>query len=276
MKIGLRGGHSPFAKGAMGIIDEQKAVRELSLKLMPVLRKYGHVVIDCNSDARTVSAELRQGTDKANSNNCDIYITIHMNAFNGSARGVESLVFSRSSANAVAIGERVCANLASLGLPNRGIKIRPDLHDLRATRMQAVILELLFCDNAIDVGIWNRNIWDTFAYLIANAIDPKIPRSKPVPPPPPKPAPKPPVNPSNKTTYFRVICGSFKDRNNALRRMAELKKNGFNEVFIAYYAEKGFFRVVVGSFTNRANAEARIRAINAKGYRDTFIDIFTA
>lgn len=29
MKIGLRGGHSPYCKGAMGILDEQAEVRQI-------------------------------------------------------------------------------------------------------------------------------------------------------------------------------------------------------------------------------------------------------
>lgn len=229
MKIGLRGGHSPYAKGAIGIIDEQSSVRDLSYKVKAVLEAYGHTVIDCNSNAKTVSGELSEGTNKANSNNCDLYITLHMNAFNGSAQGVEALVYNSASTKAVAIGQRACTNLQSLGLVNRGIKYRQDLHDLSASRMQACLIEVLFCDNRNDVDIWKKTSWDTLSYLIGNAIDPNIPKSKPAPPKP-NPQPKPDTN-----TYYRVVCGSFKDKANAEARQKELKDKGFTDTFIDEY-----------------------------------------
>lgn len=61
MKIGLRGGHSPYCKGAMGILDEQVEVRQIYTELKPMLEKKGHVVIDCNSNANNVNTELAEG-----------------------------------------------------------------------------------------------------------------------------------------------------------------------------------------------------------------------
>ncbi len=39
MKIGLRGGHSPNCKGAIGILDEQAEVRKIYNALVPMLQK---------------------------------------------------------------------------------------------------------------------------------------------------------------------------------------------------------------------------------------------
>lgn len=264
MKIGLRGGHSPFAKGAIGIIDEQINVRQLSKRLKLILEKYGHTVVDCNSDANTITEELNEGTNKANNNNCDIFLSLHMNVFDGTARGVEAFVYDTSSTVAIDIGNRVCSNLSSLGLPNRGIKYMQELHDLNATTMQAAIIELLYCDNKLDVEIWSRNIWDTIIYLLANAIDPKIPKINPVDP----------SNNDEKETFYRVICGSFKEKNNAEARKKDLVSKGFKEAFIYYYKEKGLFRVVCGSFKNRDNADKRRRELTGKGFSETFIDVF--
>ena len=55
MKIGLRGGHSPNCKGAIGLIDEQAEVRKIYNELVPMLQAVGHTVIDCNSNASNVS-----------------------------------------------------------------------------------------------------------------------------------------------------------------------------------------------------------------------------
>ena len=38
MKIGLRGGHSPNCKGAIGLIDEQAEVRKIYNELAPMLQ----------------------------------------------------------------------------------------------------------------------------------------------------------------------------------------------------------------------------------------------
>ena len=66
MKIGLRGGHSPNCKGAMGYLDEQAEVRKIYYELASMLQAQGHTVIDCNSNASTVDGELLEGTNKAN------------------------------------------------------------------------------------------------------------------------------------------------------------------------------------------------------------------
>lgn len=226
MNVADRGGHSPNCTGACGIIKEQPNVRELVSKLNVVLKEYGHTITDCNSNASTVSSELKEGTNKANSNNADIYIPFHMNASNGQGHGVECLVYNSSSKKAIEIGTRMCANLATLGLQNRGIKYRPELHDLKQTTMQAVIVELLFCDNQHDVDIWNKTSWDTLVYLIANAIDPNIPKVKPTPP-----VPTPPSN-NGGTTFYRCIAGSFTSRDNAEQRKKELEAKGFTGVFL--------------------------------------------
>lgn len=219
MRIGLRGGHNPYCKGARGKLDEQTLVWEVAKRVTPVLEKYGHTVINCNGSASNSRDELIQGTNKANSNNCDIYIPIHANIFNGQAFGTEALIYSLSSSKARGIGERFCNNMAQLGFRNRGIKIRPELHDLRATRMEAVIFELFFIDNNEDVARWNSLSWDTIIYNICNAIDPAIPRI-------------PPENKPPENTYFRVICGSFKDRANAEKRKSELEAKGFTGTFL--------------------------------------------
>ena len=45
MKIGLRGGHSPNCKGAIGLIDEQAEVRKIYNELAPMLQAVGHTVV---------------------------------------------------------------------------------------------------------------------------------------------------------------------------------------------------------------------------------------
>ncbi|WP_251861982.1 N-acetylmuramoyl-L-alanine amidase [Clostridium sp. Marseille-Q2269] len=170
MKIGLRGGHSPNCKGASGYLDEQSCVRELYYKIKPLLEAQGHIVIDCNSNASSVNEELNQGTNKCNANNCDLYIPLHMNASNGQGNGVECWTYSSSSSTANAIGNRICCNLASVGLQNRGVKHSTGLHDTRAVKGQTCLVEILFCDNKHDTDIWRNVGINKIANHIASAI----------------------------------------------------------------------------------------------------------
>jgi N-acetylmuramoyl-L-alanine amidase len=170
MKIGLRGGHSPNCKGAVGYLDEQVEVRKIYNELVPILKSAGHTVIDCNSNAYDVNSELSEGTNKANSNGCDVYITIHMNASGGAGNGTECWLYNSSNATMNSIADRVCDNFAKKGFQNRGRKYNTGYHDLNASTMPAMIIETLFCDNSHDVGLYNSLGAKGIAQLIGAAI----------------------------------------------------------------------------------------------------------
>lgn len=172
--IGLRGGHSVNCKGAIGLRDEYLQMQELYNHVKDILIRYGHTVIDCNSNANTQSAELNEGTNKANSNNVDLYLTLHMNSFNGSAHGTEAWVYSESC-GPISIVQRLVNNYSKLGFYNRGIKTSTELHDLRASEASAIIFETCFCDSQKDIDIWSSTPWDKLARYICNAIDTNIP-----------------------------------------------------------------------------------------------------
>jgi len=174
MKIGLRYGHSVNCRGAKGIIDEVDSCRSLYFRVKELLESVGHTIIDCNSNAYSEPAELAEGTNKANSNNVDLYVTLHMNAYNGSANGVECWVYDSASTLAINVGKKVCSNINSLGIYNRGIKYGGNrYHDLSKSDMNAIIIENIFCDNTGDVNIYNANK-ERFARAIANGIDNRV------------------------------------------------------------------------------------------------------
>ena len=170
MKIGLRGGHSPNCKGAMGYLDEQAEVRKIYYELAPMLQAQGHTVINCNSDEYSQSADLNKGTNTANANGCDIFVSIHMNASGGAGNGTECWLYDASNGTMNTIADRICENFAAKGFKNRGRKYNTGFHDLNATRMPAMIVETLFCDNSHDAGLYNALGAKGIAELIAAAI----------------------------------------------------------------------------------------------------------
>ena len=75
-------------------------------------------------------------------------------------------------------------------------------------------------------------------------------------------------------TYYRVIVGSFKNRNNAEDMINEMNSIGYDS-FITTEVVNGetFNRVIVGSFKDKDNANNRAKELNNLGY-NTFIDTF--
>lgn len=172
MKIGLRGGHSPNCKGAIGLIDEQAEVRKIYNELVPMLQAVGHTVVDCNSNATNVSGELADGTNKANSAGCDIYGTLHMNAAESpEAGGVEVWLYDASNPTMNMIASNICKNFEEKGFANRGVKYSSGYHDLNASNMPGMIVETLFCTGTGDVARYRNLGTKGIAELIAKAID---------------------------------------------------------------------------------------------------------
>ena len=169
MVIGLRAGHAEKVRGASGVVDEWATMNRLYPIVVKYLNQLGHKVIDCNPyGATTVNGELSQGVAKANAQAIDLFCSLHMNAYNGSAHGTECWIYSTSSKSKPA-AQRIVANLASMGLTNRGVKTSTKYYELRNTAAPAIIIETGFCDNAGDANLINHNL-DKVARVIAEGI----------------------------------------------------------------------------------------------------------
>lgn len=75
-------------------------------------------------------------------------------------------------------------------------------------------------------------------------------------------------------TYYRVVAGSFKNKDNAEARVKKLKKKKIDSYIVSKNI-KGtiYYRVVVGTFEKEKNAEALQERYEDLGY-DVFIDIY--
>lgn len=178
MKIGVRAGHSDNCIGAIGIVDEHEQMKKYYTAVKAVFEKYNHTVIDCNSNGSNANAELLEGVTKANSANVDIFISLHMNCFNGQAHGTETLVSSASS-KAYTTAQNLANNFAELGFFNRGVKFEK-LYEMNHVAAPNIISEICFCDSQTDIEIYNKYSWEKLAYVLCNAIDSNIPKEPPV------------------------------------------------------------------------------------------------
>lgn len=84
-----------------------------------------------------------------------------------------------------------------------------------------------------------------------------------------KPKPVTPI-----TTYYRVVTGSYSDRDNAVEEKDKLVKLGY-DAFLASAEVNGktIYRVVADSFADKKDAEALIEKLKKQGY-DPFISIY--
>lgn len=177
MKIGLRAGHSDNCTGAVGIVNEHEQMKLYYKAVKEVLEKYGHTVIDCNSNSATQGGELSEGANKANAANVDLFASLHMNASDGQGHGTEVLVSSAAS-KAYPYAQRLANNFAELGFINRGVKFG-SFYEMNHIAAGNLISEICFCDSETDIAIYNKYSWEKLAYVFCNAIDSNIPKETP-------------------------------------------------------------------------------------------------
>lgn len=148
----VHAGHNNKAPGAGGCFSEVVEDRKVKDLVISKLRSLGHTVYDCTDDSgATANQNLANIVANCNKHKVDLDISIHFNAFNGSANGTEVFQYStRTNATASAIQSAICA----LGFANRGVKISTGLYVLKRTVSPAILIECCFCDSAKDASIY--------------------------------------------------------------------------------------------------------------------------
>ncbi|WP_394884764.1 N-acetylmuramoyl-L-alanine amidase [Clostridium butyricum] len=173
MKIGLRGGHSNKVQGAVGIVNEYEQMQKFYNHASKLLTEYGHTVVDCNSNASTQANELAEGARRANDANVDLFISLHMNSYDGNAYGTECYIASTSSGS-YKYAKNICENFEALGFKNRGVKVK-SYYEMKNIKAPNIIFEICFCDSKRDIDIYNKYSWEQLAHKLCSAIDNNIP-----------------------------------------------------------------------------------------------------
>ncbi|MEO2077678.1 MAG: N-acetylmuramoyl-L-alanine amidase [Bacillus sp. (in: firmicutes)] len=264
MKLYLDPGHGGNDPGAQGNgLKEKDVTLDIALKIRTILTSdYENIEIKM-SRTSDLTKSLSQRTNEANSWGADFYMAIHINAFNGMAQGYEDYIYNglSDSSTTAKYREIIHAEVIKLNqLIDRGKK-KANFHVLRESTMPAMLSENGFIDHSHDAALmkqasWRQKVAQGHANGLAKAFNLK-PKSQP-------------SEPSG--TMYKVIAGSFKQRENAESRVVFLQSKGI-EAFIASTTISGeiWYRVQAGAFSNRQNAEVRLKEIQAIGITDAFI-----
>jgi len=168
MKIGIDYGHTlkGYDTGAIGNgFKEQDITREVGKIVTSKLRALGHTVIECAIDsANSVNESLSYRVNKANSNNVDLFISLHVNA--GGGQGTEIYTYNN---DIFTEAQETLKNITALGFNNRGIKDGSNLYVIRNTKAKAMLIELFFIDS-IDVELYKKVGAERLASAIVEGI----------------------------------------------------------------------------------------------------------
>jgi N-acetylmuramoyl-L-alanine amidase len=158
-KFGIDIGHNCHPDtGAVGIKREDDLTKAVGTRLMQKLSAADHSVVNCTStQASSVGDSLRQRVNKANANQVDIFVSIHLNKADGKAfrtdKPIGTEIFAISNAGK-AIAQSVLTEIVKLGFVNRGIK-NAEFFVLKHTSMPAILIECCFVDSQADMALFD-------------------------------------------------------------------------------------------------------------------------
>ena len=232
--IVLSAAHGGSDPGAVGNgVRESEAVLQVCLYCRDHLNRHyeGHKLVLPRTTDTFVSLPARR--DITRDAGADLYVSIHMNSFHDPyANGFETFTHSGPLYETTLTYQRILhetiyAYMKTLGVRDRGRK-RADHYVTRVMPCPTVLIEYLFISNPREAEFAKNSaklagMGQATAEGIAKAL--KLPRK----------AVAPPAPPIDEDVFYRVIVGSYNDRSNADRRLAEAKEKGFSDAFIVAF-----------------------------------------
>ncbi|RKH76968.1 N-acetylmuramoyl-L-alanine amidase [Corallococcus sp. AB032C] len=210
--------------------------KDLTLKIALYARDYIHELYEgvkvYLTREKDVFVSLIERANFANRLNADHFCSIHINA--GGGKGFESFIYNGNYPNkpkTQALRNVLHDTIVSeTNLANRGKK-EANFAVLRETNMPAVLTENGFIDNPSDAAFLKsddnlRKIALAHAHGLAKAHGWKAKPNK-------QPSPQS-SSPSKGKVFYRVITGSFENRENAEQCVKELKAKGFDSFIDVY------------------------------------------
>lgn len=252
-------GHGGTDPGAIGFgVREKDWTLRISLYQYERLKELGAKVGITRTTDKTLDAKPRTNLIK---NKYDICISNHWNAFNGSARGIETIHsifggkdFATSIANAL---------VKATGLPLRRVFSKGNnsgtdwyfMHRLTGST-RTVITEYGFLDNVTDHN-WYKNNGNFIkaAEAVIEAVCKEIGITYKAKGNASKPKPTEKVITGR---LFKVQAGAFKEIKNAESLHERMEKAGIDAFVIQ---EKGLYKVQAGAYSIKENAEKQLKKV---------------
>ena len=218
-KVFLDAGHGGKDPGSVGNgLKEKDISLSVTLKVGEILKAHGVGVIYSRTTDEFI--DLRKRSDKANTENVDIFVSIHINAFtSATASGIETYSYSNSKN-----GDRLSKCIYNSIIKNkvytleRGTKTA-NFSVLKNTKMPSTLLELGFITNKTDAEIL-RNRQDELSEAVAKGIldylEIKYIKEEK----------------EDKSKLYRVQVGAFKRKENAEILAKELKVKGYQAIVV--------------------------------------------
>ena len=173
MKIAITVWHSILKSGlctsANGVVNEYQYCKMLSEFLARILKAAGctvDVIICPEKQFKSKTQERTYKLPRINGKKYDLVIELHLNNYNGSAKGTEVLYCSNTGKM---YAQRVVNKLGTV-FTSRGVKDRPDLYMLNSTDSPAIMIETFFCDNKNDYDIATKVGYEGIAKIIAEGV----------------------------------------------------------------------------------------------------------
>ena len=153
MKVAIIVGHSILKNGtctsAKGEVLEYSYCKELAPIVQKHLKSKGHqvdVIICPEREFTKAYQEKTYKLGKINGKGYDLIVELHLNAYNGTAKGTEVLYYSNKGKE---YAQKVNDKLDDI-FTDRGIKYRNDLYILTQTDPISILVECFFCDSKED------------------------------------------------------------------------------------------------------------------------------
>ncbi|HLR09400.1 MAG TPA: N-acetylmuramoyl-L-alanine amidase [Bacillota bacterium] len=254
MKLYLDPGHGGTDPGAQGNgIKEKDITLDIAKRIRAILTdEYDGIEVRMSrTDDSTKS--LAERTNEANSWKADYYLSIHCNSFNGSAQGYEDYIHNSlpDSSTTAAYRDTLHDEISSVNqLDNRGKK-KANFHVLRETTMPALLTENGFIDNAHDAELMADPSWrQTVAQGHVNGLVKAFNLDK------------------NNRTLYKVIAGSFEEKDNAIKRVNDLQEKGI-EAYVTPVNK--LYQIQAGAFSNPDNAKQQLKKVHDADIVDAYI-----
>ena len=198
-------------------------------KLLSGYTGYELMRTDDTTGKKDISLTAR--TNAANNYKADFYLSIHHNAGinGGKGGGIVSIVYTNAQAKSVEWQKDLHnALIAATGLKGNRATPMPkmNLHEVRETKMPAVLLELGFMDSATDVPVI---LTEKFADQCAQAIVSVLVKRGGLKPKAVE-QPKPAEQESGK--IYRVQVGAYSQKANAETMKKKLEAAGFDAIIV--------------------------------------------